>query len=76
MWESGKLDTRLMFCSSCQIELGGFLSFLVSNKPTHWLLLIKSGWLVMLSPLLVALSNIQVLPLLATLDKLQLLPTS
>ena len=36
----------------------------------------KRGWLVMLSPLHVALSNIQVLPLLAILDKLQLLPTS
>ena len=36
----------------------------------------KRGWLVMLSPLLVALSNIQVLPPLAILDKSQLLPTS
>ena len=36
----------------------------------------KRGWIVMLSPLLVALSNIQVLPLLAIPGKLQLLPTS
>jgi len=77
MWESGKLDTRLMFCLSCQIELGG-PPLILGQQQTNALAPAdqKRGWLVMLSPLHVALSNIQVLTLLAIPDKLQLPPTS
>lgn len=60
MWESGKLDTRLMFYSSCPFILGQQQTNALAPADQ------KRGWLVMLSPLLVALS----------LDKLQLLPTS
>ena len=50
MWESGKLDTRLMFYSSCPFILGQQQTNALAPADQ------KRGWLVMLSPLLAALS--------------------